>query len=352
MEFFLNKNCKLLLPLLTLILSSCSDLGSIIEKSKEINVFEKKIASDNFTTSIKAVDESSDKQVYEFSEENKSIKDIEANPTYKIGNPYEINDIWYYPEKNLNYDSSGIASWYGEKFHGKLTANGEIFNKKIVSAAHQTLPLPSMVRVTNLDNGKVLNVRVNDRGPYIHGRIIDLSEKGAELLGFKEVGTARVNVRILAEQSLWIERKAKEGDFSIRNNSNSNSQTPKIKSVIRPNVIISNISKNEQDQSNKLNNNFKFTELIQLNRIGLMNEIEPIETQIWIQVGAFSSIKNAERVISIIKDVFDYDLSTIQINEQILHRVRLGPTQNLSEADYILEKVFKLGYSGSEIIVE
>ena len=106
---------------------------------------------------------------------------VEAEPRYKVGNPYEVKGVWYYPERNLNYDETGIASWYGDEFAGRLTANGEIFEPDIVSAAHKTLPMPSAVRVINLENGRSLVVRINDRGPFVSGRIIDLSREAARL---------------------------------------------------------------------------------------------------------------------------------------------------------------------------
>ena len=124
------------------------------------------------------------------------------NPTYKVGNPYKINGKWYYPAINYEYDEVGYASWYGPGFHGKKTANGEIFNQNLISAAHRTLPLPSIVKVTNLENGKVLSfVRVNDRGPFAKNRIIDLSKEAAKELGFVNRGVAKVRVEILEDES-------------------------------------------------------------------------------------------------------------------------------------------------------
>ena len=125
-----------------------------------------------------------------------------AAPRYKVGNPYKVAGIWYCPERNLTYDETGIGSWYGDEFAGKLTANGEIFDPELVTAAHKTLPMPSVVRVTNLDNGKSLVVRINDRGPFVAGRIIDLSREAARRIGYKDNGLARVRVQVLAEQSL------------------------------------------------------------------------------------------------------------------------------------------------------
>ena len=126
-------------------------------------------------------------------------------PAYKIGDPYQIDDVWYRPAVDYTYVETGIASWYGADFHNRATANGETYNMDLVTAAHRTLPLPSMVQVTNLENGRSLKVRVNDRGPFARGRIIDMSKRGAELLGFKQQGTAKVRVEILAEgkPSTW-----------------------------------------------------------------------------------------------------------------------------------------------------
>ncbi len=116
---------------------------------------------------------------------------------YKVGQPYQIDGTWYYPREQPDYDETGIASWYGPTFYGHKTANGEIYNAGDLTAAHRTLPMPVNVRVTNLDNGRSIVLRVNDRGPYAKGRIIDVSEQAAKLLGFYGQGTARVRVSYL-----------------------------------------------------------------------------------------------------------------------------------------------------------
>ena len=113
---------------------------------------------------------------------------------YRVGKPYEVGGRLYTPEENSRYHAEGLASWYGDDFHGRLTANGEIYDMSAISAAHPTLPMPSYVRVTNLANRKSLIVRVNDRGPYHRNREIDVSARAAELLGFRQTGTARVRV--------------------------------------------------------------------------------------------------------------------------------------------------------------
>ena len=120
-----------------------------------------------------------------------------ARNGYKLGSPYEIEHVWYYPNYDPHYNRTGIASWYGPAFHGRPTANGERFDMNAVTAAHPTLPLPSRVRVTNLENGRQLEMRVNDRGPFVDGRLIDLSRRAAQLLGFYRKGLAKVRVEYL-----------------------------------------------------------------------------------------------------------------------------------------------------------
>jgi rare lipoprotein A len=121
---------------------------------------------------------------------------------YRLGKSYSIGGQTFSPEENENYSAEGIASWYGEDFHGRRTANGEVYDMASISAAHPTLPIPSYVRVTNLRNKRSIIVRVNDRGPYHQGRLIDLSVRTAKLLGFYDQGTARVRVDYVGRASL------------------------------------------------------------------------------------------------------------------------------------------------------
>jgi len=122
-----------------------------------------------------------------------------------VGKPYRVRGKWYTPKEDPDYDKAGLASWYGPNFHGRLTANGEIYDQFHLSAAHPTFPLPSYARVTNKKNGNTVIVRVNDRGPFAHGRIIDLSNQAAELLDMKHEGVAAVRVE-------YVGRAPVEGD--------------------------------------------------------------------------------------------------------------------------------------------
>ena len=129
----------------------------------------------------------------------KSKKVKKGGGRYQVGKPYKIRGKWYKPKEDPTYAATGKASWYGPNFHGRLTANGEVYDQYHLSAAHPTLPLPSYVRVTNLDNKRSVMVRVNDRGPFAHGRIIDLSSKAADLLDFKKQGIADVRVEYVGK---------------------------------------------------------------------------------------------------------------------------------------------------------
>ncbi len=133
-----------------------------------------------------------------------------GQPIYRV-EPYQVKGVWYTPRADYAYDETGTASWYGPGFDQQLTADNEIYDMNQLSAAHKTLPLPSVVQVTNLQNGRSLRLRVNDRGPFVDGRIIDLSRRAAQLLGFESTGTAPVRVRILKDESIEVAQAALRG---------------------------------------------------------------------------------------------------------------------------------------------
>lgn len=142
-----------------------------------------------------------DKAYRELSKEDPHNKKYRGH--YKVGNKYRIKGRTYKPKAFSSYSKTGMASWYGKRygFHGKDTANGDLYNKNLLTAAHKTLPMPSLVRVTNLENNKSLIVMVNDRGPYAYNREIDLSERAAQILKFRHKGTAKVKVQYLPRET-------------------------------------------------------------------------------------------------------------------------------------------------------
>ncbi len=284
--------------------------------------------------------------------DSKAIKEVLAKPHYKIGNPYQEFGIWYYPERDLTYDKTGLASWYGKEtaILGRPTANGEVFNPKVVTAAHKTLPLPSVVRVTNLDNGKSLVVRVNDRGPFAAGRIVDLSHEGARLLGFVENGIAKVRVQILAEQSLRLEKLAKRGEFPTLTLADQGAM-PEMVAAVNPKVNLVAKSK-KLKQRVAVNKPQSALELLSQSRVGAVISVAPVTTKIWIQVGAFHAEASAMTVLSKIKGVGHGEVSTVNRRGRTLYRVRLGPLDDVSKADSVLEKVINTGFTGARIVVD
>ncbi len=256
------------------------------------------------------------------------------DPIYKVGNPYKINGKWYYPAIDYDYEEIGIASWYGPGFHGKKTANGEIFNQNKISAAHRTLPMPSIVKVTNLDNGMILErVRINDRGPFAGNRIIDLSKKAAEELGFVNLGTAKVKVEILEDES----RK-----HAI---DNSDKKILKVESAEVQRVEKTNLKELSVDSD--VNNNFeKITSKEANTNKNPILKNKPLA----IQVGAFTDHRNAKSLTEKLSEFKAYIERTF-VDNQYLYRVRVGPFNDLSLAENIKEKLFKLGYTASHLIV-
>ena len=146
-----------------------------------------------------------------------SLKVRKGGGRRQIGKPYKIKGKWYTPREDFDYDRVGQASWYGPNFHGRLTANGEIYDQFALTAAHPTFPLPSYARVTNLANGRSLIVRVNDRGPYHDGRIIDLSAKASEILGYQHKGVAQVRVQYIKQAPLHgLDHKMLASSFKVQ----------------------------------------------------------------------------------------------------------------------------------------
>ena len=274
---------------------------------------------------------------------------VKAAPRYKIGNPYQVAGLWYYPDRDLAYDETGIGSWYGDEFAGKLTANGEIFDPERITAAHKTLPMPSVVRVTNLDNGKSLVVRINDRGPFVASRIIDLSRASARLIGYKDNGLARVRVQVLAEQSLRLEQLAKAGKFPEL--SGVAQAMPETDAVVQPKVSLTTRSNSKKAKPANVVPQSAI-ELLANARVGEVIEVAPITTNIWVQIGAFHAESNASNVLAKVSSIGDGVVSSVDKAGQTLYRVRLGPIGEVKTADKLLDGVVNMGFTGARIIVD
>jgi rare lipoprotein A len=276
---------------------------------------------------------------------------------YKIGKPYKIKGVWYHPEVDYQYTETGIASWYGPNFHGKPTANGEIFDMNKVSAAHRTLPLPSVVRVTNLDNGRSLKMRVNDRGPFARERIIDVSRRSAQLLGFYREGTARVRVEVVADESrqLAVDPKAAPrltvadpgSSDSARNAAEVAGSPPRQPPSTSPEPATASVVVREAPVLLGGSDQAMATP---------EGSIVPIRaaspSQLYIQAGAYSRFDNADRVRAQLSGLGPVDIHPFQVGGRSLYRVRLGPISSSDEADRLLAETVRAGYPGSHIVFE
>ncbi len=278
--------------------------------------------------------------------------------SFKVGSPYKIKGRTYYPEERYNYVEKGIASWYGPNFHGKLTANGEVYNQYELTAAHKTLQMPSIIRVTNLENGRSLILRVNDRGPYSRNRILDVSKRAAELLGFKKQGTARIKLQVLEKESKIVAQAAKEGrDTSgmevAFNNKRYPIQQTKIANKSPTNISpkfnkyptkITSIEKESLPASQQLSK----TDIAEIN----IAKTAIVPTKIYVQAGSFSNHENALRLASELSSVGTSNIYPTMVNNRQFYRVRVGPLDSVELADNILNRLVDNGNSQAMIIIE
>ncbi len=272
---------------------------------------------------------------------------------YKVGKPYQIYGVWYYPKLETDYDETGIASWYGPGFHGRRTANGAIFDENKVSAAHKTLQLPSIARVTNLENGRSIKVLVNDRGPYAHGRIIDLSRRAAQLLDIERKGTARVRVQILEDESRQVAALAqgRGGENPQPDAAPTEQVAVEALSGQQGNANTSNSSQGAQSNATPV---VAVPAPVNL----LPAENQPVELQVvresdlFIQAGAFSVYDNANKLRAQIAALGPSLISPAMVNGQQYFRVRIGPLASVEEADIKLQQLIANGYNNSRIVVD
>ena len=324
--------------------------------------------------------------------------DAVAKPgNYKVGKPYQIEGVWYYPAEDYSYAETGIASWYGTDFHGKYTANGELYDMNDLTAAHRTLPMPSLVRVTNLDNGRSIVIRVNDRGPFARGRIIDVSRRSAQLLGFEQIGTAKVRVEILADESRQMAALARRtpgpddekpaaaplGQVAVQTLAPppgatvapapapqaarptystppasapasrtgrpvANPPPPAVaaQDPARPNAAQAQIAAASQPQTAAADSAAPPTTTGQVT-------VVPVQaTNIYVQAGAFANPQNAQRLSNTLSSIAPAQLSYVLVGTTAMYRVRLGPAASVADADSMLARVVAAGYPDARIVVD
>lgn len=330
----------------------------------------------------------------------------QRDPRYKVGKPYKIKGRWYYPCEDFQYEEVGKASWYGPGFHGKKSANGERYNMHALTAAHRTLPLPSLVEVTNLSNNRKVVLKVNDRGPYAKDRIIDVSHAGAKQLGFIGNGTAQVRVRILKEESMRFAGLSPKNEPKLvgprKNNNNkpanpNNSLDERIDSTFpwQQPVQLAEVSEKGNDiqiqrdlgympipqkggnvQSNKRSGQIPIVASPNGPKIALTAPIQlaslkkeqftPVDHEgthitntkpFYIQAGAFASYENAQKFSQKLNDQKSVKfppafIISAHVQGKNIYRVRVGPAKTSLEANQLLGKMIHQGYSDAKIVSE
>ena len=284
---------------------------------------------------------------------------------YKVGNPYQIAGIWYYPREDDKYDSTGIASWYGPQFHGKQTANGEIFDQNAMTAAHPTLPMPTIARVTNLENGRSVVVRVNDRGPFAAGREIDMSKRAAEELGFMTKGTAKVRVQYIGRAPLdggigdgravaetfiapKVETPADERRVAAAAPITSvaavsaSQLAPPAGAVSAPPPNVAPAQSEPAATMEPVRDDPGATRQVPVTGTG----------NLYVQAGSFQNLQNAEAVRQQLAGLGPVEIQTTMVDGTPFYRVRVGLLSDVAAADTSLQGVMQRGHNGARIVVD
>lgn len=299
-----------------------------------------------------------------------SPPDTKSIGHYKVGNPYKIKGRWYHPKEEFRKTETGIASWYGPNFHGKPTANGEVFDQEQLTAAHRTLQMPSIARVTNLENGRSLILRINDRGPFARNRVLDVSKRGAELLGFKRAGTARVKIEVLENESLYAANEAKQGRSTagLEIALNKGQSLPSRPSGRDAPVILASAQKKAPAKlpvnlktSGAVSTSSVEREVLQTAKTSadsltesekLVKRGAAVATELYVQAGAFSNYGNAARMRTSLSRLGNAVIEEAVVNDQKFFRVRIGPIDNVVRADTVLEALANQGNDQAMIIVQ
>ncbi len=291
---------------------------------------------------------------------------------YKIGNPYKVGSVWYYPKENFKLVETGIASWYGPGFHAGKTANGEVFDQDELTAAHRTLQLPSLARVTNLENGRSIVVRVNDRGPFKSSRVMDVSRRAADLLGFLNKGTARVRIEVLEQESRQLADAAKRGEDTTRMTASDFQRNAQVASAAPAPAQDDSVPESLRTPTitvEELNANGKAVTSEELPPPSTASgpveghvaqgrflpspvvTTEPVKpTGIFVQAGSFGVYDNAERLSKNLVGIAPTSIETVSVGGRTMYRVRLGPISSVDAADAVLDKVIRAGQGGARVI--
>lgn len=294
---------------------------------------------------------------------------------YKVGDPYQINGKWYTPREDYGYAEEGPASWYGPGFHGKRTANGDVFDMNDMTAAHPTLPMPSFVTVTNLENGREVVVKINDRGPFASDRIIDVSRAAARALGFEQQGKAMVRVEIMPRESQIAKAQAMAGQQVAAlpqpvasGSGGSGASTRPLRRTVGESASGGWAGAGEDrvrrrpPRSRTLEpaggsggrpaggvparqvDSTATTGPFSSGGVGLRGQTA------YVQVGAFADISNAHSLKDRLSPLGPTLIMPATLGDHVLYRVRLGPFHSANQALGTLQRVQGAGYPEARLV--
>ncbi len=246
-----------------------------------------------------------------------------------IGKPYTVAGNKFYPAANPSYDKTGTGSWYGPKFHKRMTSNGEWFDMDYRSAAHPTLPLPSYAKVTNQENGRQLIVRINDRGPFVGDRIIDLSRKSARILGYDRKGKAKVRVQFIGPAPV-----NDQGTHLAAMNDQLRRGTPLSRMIAAA------------------DGNGSATRVASVSTGNVaLKPVGQVAQGYFVQVGAFGDQANAERAKRNLQDVAPVIITPVNGQYGTLYRVKLGPLNDRGTAEHAQDRAVQAGHHDARLVV-
>lgn len=241
---------------------------------------------------------------------------------YQLGEPYQVAGRWFTPREQPGYDEVGVASWYGPQFHRRQTSNGEWFDMNYLTAAHATLPLPCYAKVTNLQNGREVIVRINDRGPFVGDRVIDLSRQAAVVLGYKEQGKTRVRVEYLGPAPL----NDRGSELMAMNERlrNGGSTSVATAALVAPEKRVNYTT-----------------------RVAVA---PTADSGYFVQVGSFRDPDNAERTGAALAGSGPIVITAVSGSTGQLYRVRIGPLPDASQAQRALQDAVNAGHSDARLV--
>ena len=294
--------------------------------------------------------------------------------SYKIGAPYKIDGVTYTPQEEFNHVETGVASWYGPGFHGKSTANGERYDQSERTAAHRTLQMPAIVRVTNLDNGMSTVVRINDRGPFARSRIIDLSRTAAQELDIVRNGTARVRIDQLPAESMAVRDVAIAGGGPTEQNAavaqvaSGSRRAPAAQPVVaQPPVMVAASppppvaaappvtqavwATNPRPQAMAATPAYASSNGTSIASLAASAGAPTgAGSGFYVQTGSFSTAENAERQRDLVRSYGMSEVSTASAGGREVYRVRLGPYTTPDAAGIVADRLKRSGYGDARVV--